>query len=310
MAVGTRHLDPDTQAAAEAQATAADATDTTDTATPAVETKEAANADTAQAAEQKPTDETPVETPESTDTTLDSKDATSDTGDSTNMDADKLDLNDQESVDKALADAGFSNEDLGKELATNDGKFSEETIKALKEKFDPDVIEKAAKEIEEQFAQEKDKVIADKRTEVESMNTFIYGELAGGDVEKGKDNLKVLSEWARENLDKDTLGVINAKLATGNKVVVKEGLETAVALWKKGQEKDMMTGDSMATNDAKPVEKAEPLSKDQYIQLMNTKKYNEDPEYAKKIDDRRRATMATEGFVTPEYHAKYRPAAR
>jgi hypothetical protein len=301
MAVGTKFLDPDTQAAIAAQG-GEPVKETPEATEPVEKPKEAVNEEPA--AEPVAEQQTPVEgeTPEPEGASED-KDASADT------DMTKIDLNDQESLDKQIADAGFSNEDLGKELAENDGKFKEETIKALKEKFPADAVDKAVDTFQKQYA-EKIAELPEPKAKIVEMNNFIYGELAGGDVVKGQENLKVLSTWARENLDAETLGVINAKLSSGNKIVVKEGLQAAVSAWKKGQEKPMMTGDAPAAQKTEEAPTIEPLGKDEFIQITMTKKYKEDPDYAKLIDDRRRATIAKGGFSTPEYHATYRPARR
>lgn len=307
MAVGTAHLDPDTQAAIAEQS---GGTDTTAQATPAeVKPKEGDVENPSVQGDETQTDASALETPKAADT--EPKPSESASEDSTDLDMTKTEAPSQEEVDKALAQAGFSNDDLGQELVDNDGKLTDETIASLKEHFPADAVDNAVKDMESKFAEEKVKVVdkvAEKNADIESMNTYIFSELAGGDVAKGKENLKVLSDWAKSNIDKETLAVINTKLASGNKTVVKEGLETAVTLWKKGQERPMMTGDSAAANNQQPAEKVEPLSRDQFIKIQMTKKYQEDQEYADKIDARRRASMSTEGFMTPEYNANHRPA--
>lgn len=301
MAVGERFLDPDTQAAIAAQA------DPNAAATEAeVKPKEVDVAETStEATDQKPAEES-AETPKPADTEANkSESATSDDAD---LDMTKVEAPSQEEVDKALAEAGFSNDDLGKELAENDGKLTPETVKALKEHFPEDAVDNAVKDLEEGFATKKDEIVSEKVAKVDEMNNYIYGELAGGDVDKGKENLQVLSDWAKENMDKATMDAINAKLASGNKTVVREGLETAVNLWKKGQVKPMMSGDAAASNKTETAAKVEPLSRDQFIQIQMTDKYQTDLEYQAKIDARRRATMNGESFMTPEYNAKHRPA--
>lgn len=298
MAVGERFNDPDTQAAINAQAsTAGD------------KPKEVVVEETStEAPDQKPADE-PVETPKPADT--EAKPSESAPSDDADLDMSKVKAPSQEEVDKALADAGFSNEDLGKELAENSGKLSQETVNSLKEHFDPAAVDNAVKDLEAKFAEKVAEVTDEAEAataKITEMNNYIYSELAGGDVAKGQENLKVLSDWAKANIDKATLDAINKKLASGDKTTVREGLETAVNLWKKGQVRPMMSGDPAATNNPKPEDKVEPLSRDAFIQIQMTKKYNEDPEYAAKIDARRRATMGNESFMTPEYNAKYRPA--
>jgi hypothetical protein len=302
-------MDADTQAAAQQQA---GTPDTTTQATEAeVKPKEGDVADSSdtQAAAQQTTQAVETPNPDTDDGAGDTSESAS--ADSADLDMTKTEPPSQEEVDAALANAGFSNEDLGKELVDNGGKLTPETVRKLKEHFPEAAVDNAVADMESKFVDEKagvDEKVAAQKSEILDMNNYIYGELAGGDAEKGKENLTVLSEWAKSNIDKSTLEVINAKLASGNKAVVREGLEHAVNLWKKGQERPMMTGDSSATNNQKPVEKAEPLSRDGYIKLQMSEKYQSDPEYAAKIDARRRASMAGDSFMTPEYNAKYRPS--
>lgn len=233
---------------------------------------------------------------------------------STNMD--ETVLPSQEEVDKALESAGYSNETLGQELADNDGKISDETIANLKKHFDPTAVDNAIKDLEQQWVDaqpDRDKIVEDHKAEaaeaqkqkddIDKMNDFIWGSLAGGDIEKGKDNLKTLSEWAKDNMDPKELELINAKLASGNKALVTEGLEQAVGQWKKGQKRPMMSGDAAANAKVQEAPKFEPLSRDEFKAIMATEKYQTDPEYAEKIDNRRRKTQETEGFMTPEYSA-------
>lgn len=283
MAVGTKILDPDTQEAIRQQSgqatPAAPAAATEET--PVTATETVVETETPQAEEVTPETDESAETPNMDDVTLPS----------------------QEEVDKALAEAGFSNEALGKELAENDGKLTEATVKALKEKFGETAVDNAVADMERQFAEQLPEAQAkgqEATAAVASMNDYIYGTLAGGDIAKGKENLAVLSEWAGKHMDKKELALINKKLASGDKDLVTEGLQQAVAKWKKGQVRPMMTGDSAAA--AVPAApEFEPMSRDEFVKAMATKKYQEDPEYAAKIDDRRRRSMAQDKLRTIEY---------
>lgn len=301
MAVGERFLDPDTQAAIAAQSGQA---------------AEPAEKPVEEAVNLEPNNEPDQETPG--DETVGQPASEQDV----NKQGDDLDMTKvkqptQEEVDAALTKAGFTNEALGKELAENEGRLTDATVTALKEHFGEQAVDNAVADMEKQFKE----AVAAKQAEaanqadttpapVQEMNNFIYGTLAGGDIEAGKEKVKELSAWCKDNVDKERLAAINSKLASGNKIVVKEGLTEAVTLWRKGQERPMMTGDSEAINKGETKETFQPLSKDQFIQIMNTKKYKEDPAYAKSIDDRRRQTINMGGFTTPEYNAKYRPAIR
>ena len=290
MAVGPNFQDADTQAAIAAQAAAAEANEPEITAdestqeeTPEV-TKAAAEAS-----------ETPPET-----------DNEESAESSTNMD--EVAAMSSEEVDKKLAVAGLSTEALTKELVDNDGKISADTVAKLKEHFDADAIDKSIADLEKSYAEEAAPALAEHNAKAEEqnkaineMNNHIFGSLAGGDIEKGKENLQTLSAWAKANMDPKQLALINKKLASGDKDLVDEGLQQAVSAWKKGQKKPMMSGDALATNKVAQAPAFEPLSKDGFIKLMATEKYQTDPEYAASVDARRAKTLETEGAITPEY---------
>jgi hypothetical protein len=205
--------------------------------------------------------------------------------------------------DKALADAGFKPEDIGKELAENNGKVKPETIAALKEKFDPASVDAEIAKVEKEWAeklpaeQAKLKAADSKVTE---MNNFIFGALAAGDAAKGQENFNVLSAWAKANMAKEDLATVNALLRSGDQIAVKRGLEMAVTKWK-GREKPMMTGDAQAAAAAAVAPEFVPLSKDEFINIMKTEKYQKDDAYAQEIDTRRRKTIAKGGYMTPEF---------
>ena len=296
-------MDPETQARIAAESGAqpvepAAQAPATEAAEPAAKPAEEANEPTtAKQPEQTPV-EKPIETP--------TPEVEAEPSQSAEPAAEpKPELPSEDEVAKLLEKAGTSNEKLGQELVDNDGKISDETITKLKEVFDPAAVDASIKDMETGFAAEKakhDQTIQEKDEATAKMNDFIYKSLDyGGDIEQGKKNLATLSAWAKDNMDPAELAAVNAKLRSGNETVVKEGLQHAVNLWKKGQEKPMMTGDPQAVNTEKLTPKVEPLSKDQYIKIMATKQYQEDAAYAESIDNRRRATMGKEGFVTPEY---------
>ncbi len=312
MAVGSRFTDPETQAAIAAQggapeptpAPAPEASATIEPAPAEGASKEPIQQTTEPEPEVNPEDGAGQETPAPA-TPADKEESASST------DMDKISKEQKDHVDKTLADAGFSNESLAKELVDNDGKMSEATVAALKEKFPADAVDKTIAQLEKDFADnrpaltEEAKAAAEaaraENAKIEEMNDYIIGKLAGGDLERGQANLKTLSTWAQANMDAKQLALINKKLASGDKDLVDEALTQAVDAWKKGQRHPMMEGNAAAAHGAKDAPAFEPLSKDQFIQAMASKKYQEDPEYAAKIDARRRKTMETEGLVTPEY---------
>lgn len=307
MTVGPNFSSAETQAAIEAQAASVQAnTGNPDAAAQAAAEAQAAKeaeaaakaeeAAAAQAAQEEAAAAAASETPPGTSDTDES-------ADSLNMD--EVELPSQEEVNKALETAGFTNEDLAKELWNNEGKITDETVAKLKEHFDETAVNNAIADLEKQYA---DQGINAKKNEIAAMNDHIYGQLAGGDIEKGKENLAILSTWAKEHMDPQELKLINKKLASGDKDLVNEGLQQAVTQWKKGQKRPMMTGDAAAAAaaaDAAP--KFEPLSRSAFKQIMASEKYQSDPEYAAKIDERRRKTMEGEGFTTIEYSRSNMP---
>jgi len=286
MAVGTGFNSPETQAAIAAQAAATGGQDDT------MPNVDSVNEPVVEEVVEEP--EVPSKTEDQSTTTEPAKQQTPD------------------ELDKLLADNGFNPEDLGKELANNEGKLTAETIAALKEKFNPEGVDKAVADLEKAFEGKAAEKRADVDTKNETinksileMNDYIYGSLAGGDVVKGKENLATLSEWAKENIPADELDAINTLLASGKKSVVKHGLEMAVNKWKKGTENKMMTGDSNVNLVPKPA--FQPMSRDEFTELMKTEKYQKDPEYARTVDDRRNKTIAQGAYFTPEYSAYRRP---
>lgn len=205
----------------------------------------------------------------------------------------------QETVDKALDEAGYTPEDLGKALAENQGKFPEDLLKDLKTKFDAEQVDAQVKATEDEF---KAKVKA-RETSVNGMNTYIFETLAGGDAAQGEVKFKELASWCLENMPAEEIAVVNTLIKSTDKSVVKSGLEKAVNAWRKGSEQAMMTGDAEAKVVEKDAEKFVGLSKDEFIKIMTSDKYQEDPEYAAKIDAQRRDTIAKLGVgaTTPEY---------
>ena len=198
----------------------------------------------------------------------------------------------------SLKAAGFTPESIGEVLHKHQGKLPEDVITSLKEKFSPEVVDKHVKELESAYAAEA-AAQAKTRDSLTQMNTYIYETLANGDAAKGQDNFKKLSEWCGANMDEAQLEAINTLLTSGKKDVVRQGLTQAVAAWRKGTETRMMTGDAVTTP---PAESFEPMTRDEYVKTVATKKYQEDAEYRDKIDARRRKTLEKGAvFMTPEF---------
>ena len=190
-------------------------------------------------------------------------------------------------VDQKLKDAGFDVDDIAKKIAENNGDIPEDIIKAAKEKLDPDLVDAHAARLKSEFrlsqieSSDKYKEYQEQSKKVQEMNTYIY------DAVGGEDKFKSLASTLRDNLDKDTLESVNAKLLSGNKTLVNEALKTAVAEYKKakGYGGKRMEGDANA-----PSEKQLIITKEDYRTIMKTEKYKTDPMYRNKIDDARLKT--------------------
>ena len=316
MAVGSKFNDPATQAAIAAQAGQEPAADA-QAAKPVDQTVEP-NTDTTVAPAAKPAEPAHQVKPDETKAAADSdlnmdttpNEPTKDADDKTDTTDDKTDKSDDpakgktiedltpEGLDTVLKEEGFDGGAIGDAMANNDGKVPEELIAKLKEKFNAKQVDEQVTEVEGRFKAK----ITEKNTSTETMNGYIYETLASGDAEKGKDNFAVLSTWCKENLDEAKIASINTLLRSGDKQVVHEGLSQAVNAWKKGKENPMMTGDADASaTQTTPAFK--PLSRDEFVQIVSTEKYNTDIEYAAEIDARRSKTIEQggAGFMTPEY---------
>jgi hypothetical protein len=239
--------------------------------------------------------------------------ASADNGTQEPAQSDGVDLNmdNKPDPDQALKDAGFDPEAIGKEYGENGGKLTEETEKALRDKFGDETVDAGLQDLKERWdasADERAEKVKEAKGKVDEMNNYIFETLADGDAEKGKENLQILSTWCQDNMDKAELAAINTLLRSGDKAVVKQGLTQAVSAWRKGTEKPMMNGDAAPTSKEPTKPTLEPISRDQYVAIVGTEKYNNDAEYAAKIDERRRATMKQETHLfLPEYSASRPP---
>lgn len=289
MAVGSRFNDPETQAAIAAQ------TETTPV-TPKTEDQIKTDQD---AASQDPSTNPATETDATLDMTPAVKtDPATAQDDTTTPTSAVPGAKATEITADTLKDAGYDEQTLIKQVRDNGGVVPEDLKVKLNEKFEASVVEAKVKEVESVFAQSID------------MNTYIYESLANGDAVKGKDNFSTLSAWCVDNMPQSELAAINHLLQSGNKDVVRRGLTQAVTAWKKGQEKHMMSGDPIPTNQSTPAAEFKPLSRDEFRILMATDKYQSDPEYAATVNARRQKTIEEQGgrgFLTPEYGANRPP---
>ena len=148
---------------------------------------------------------------------------------------------------------------------------------------DPDAID--FKPDEDAKAAEKKAEEARKKKEVEAtrkMNAYIY-ESVGGEAK-----FKALASTIKGSLDTTELESLNAKLRSGNKVLVNEALSMAVSKYKKikGYGGNKMEGDAAAVKQEKELM----ITKEDYRQIMRTEKYKTDPLYRDKIDAARLKT--------------------
>ena len=180
-------------------------------------------------------------------------------------------------VNKTLADAGYSEDDLRKRLVKDNG-ISDAFVKELKEKIDPALVDAHVGRLRAEFNLQKSKAAEEfkkKNSAVEEMNTFIYDSVGG------QENFEAMGKILKADLGTDELGALNAKLASGNKIVIKEGLADAVKKYNniRGMGGKLMEGDAGNGQDA-PVH----ITKEEYRMFMRTEKYKTDPKYAAQID--------------------------
>lgn len=289
MAVGPNFQSEDTQAAIQAQAAQ-------DTQTPTPEQNPAdANVDTAAAESQAQDTQTSATETDKSDLNMDAQAKETPAAEKQDTTDDTTPTKLEKVTDDNLKEQGFDVDSLLKQVRENKGVVPDEVKDQLREKYTDTAVDTIVGEVETTF---KDRA---------GMNTYIYETLAGGDATKGQENFKTLSEWCQKNMDAAEVAAINQLLMSNNKDVVRKGLEQAVGAWRKGQEKPMMSGDSESVNRDTTPAALEPLSRDEFIEIMATEKYNTDPEYAAQIDKRRQATIDKgDNLVTPEF-SKYRP---
>jgi len=209
-----------------------------------------------------------------------------DSGDSTeNSDSDVSDQNKE--VDKMLSDAGFDVDEIAKRI-TEEGKIPEDVIAEAKEKLDPALVDAHVGRLEAEFelarvkASEEYIETQEKQKKVQEMNSYIFKAVGG------EDKFKSLSSTLKSELSESELSSINAKLMSGNKSLVNEGLETAVAAYKKakGLGGRIMEGDAGNTEpNALPH-----ISKAEYRDVMKSEKYKTDPAYRNRMDAARLAS--------------------
>lgn len=191
-------------------------------------------------------------------------------------------------LSKTLVGAGYTDEDITKRI-TEDGGVSDEFLEELKDKVDPDFLESHVGRIKAEFELAKFKAELDpatvkaKEEATQKMNEYIFKTVGG------EDKFSIMGKALKDNVSTEDLAAINAKLASGNITVVREGLELAVKKYNniRGMGGKLMEGDAGFMG-----EQPEHITKEEYRALMKTDKYKTDPKYAQKIDKERLRTRS------------------
>jgi len=218
-------------------------------------------------------------------------------GDAGKAGEDDSDLN--KAVSKTLDEAGYNEETLTARL-TKDGGISDEFITELKTKVDPAFVDahvgRLRAELELAKVKESGRIdeVRAKEKATKDMNDHIFN------VVGGKDKFDILGKTLKAELPADDLAVINAKLASGNKTIVDEGMELAVKKYNniRGMGGKLMEGDA-----GQGTEAEEHVTKEEYRALIRTEKYKTDPKYARKVDADRLKTRA--GDAAKHGHGSY-----
>jgi len=171
--------------------------------------------------------------------------------------------------------------------------FTDEIIAELKEKIDPDLVDKQVASYKSQLAEAKKKqeseFTAQEKATVD-MNTYIYDSVGG------EDKFKAMGAILVDKLDKSAQDVINTKLQSGNKIIVNEGLKEAVTAYEKvtGRGDTRMSGEP--NGDTTPEFTF--YTKRDYQAAMRTEKYKTDKIYAAKVDKDRIASRKADNAKT------------
>jgi len=187
-------------------------------------------------------------------------------------------------VDTKLKEAGFDVDALSKELVET-GKISDAAIADLKTKLDPALVDAHLQRltVEVELAKLKGQTtIDDGNKKIEDMNAYIYDSVGG------IDNFTAMAK-ALAKAPKADQESIDAKLQSGNKLLVAEGMKAAVAAYNKikGMGGKLMSGDAGngVTQEALPK-----VTKAEFRVITASEKYKTDKTYAEKMDLARMAT--------------------
>lgn len=178
-------------------------------------------------------------------------------------------------VDKAqkLKDAGIDPDALAKQIKET-GKIPDDVIAKAKEVLDPAEVDAAVAKV--QVALDADKVI-------NTMNDFIYDSVGG------KDKFDLLSDTLKDKLSDSDLALLNAKIGSGNKLLVEEGMKAAIKAYNdtKGMGGKLMSGEPSGEAKSEALPR---VTKEQFRTITASDKYKTDKVYADKMDAARMAT--------------------
>ena len=210
-------------------------------------------------------------------------------------------------VDAKLKESGFDVDALAKELAET-GTITADKIAELKTKMNPDVVDAhlARLSSELELAKLKGQTTAnDEATaKIVEMNTYIYDSVGG------EENFTAMATVLKAKATPEEQASIDAKLQSGNKLLVAEGMKAAVAIYNKvkGMGGNLMSGDAgnAGTEDALPH-----VTKEDFRGIVASDKYKTDKVYADKMDKARMATAkADKTNYGPGHYYGYRNGSR
>lgn len=254
--------------------------------------------------EPKPTDQKPDTDPGSPDTKISTEETALEfkPADSTDVDLKKVSddpktddppddkeksgVSDEElkSVDDQLKEAGYDLDDFAKQIQEN-GKLSDEMIADLKTKFDPALVDVQLENMQLKVDANKTEQV-DANKAVTDMNTYIFDSVGG------EENFNKMSKLLAGKLSKSEISVLDAKLKSGNKLLVAEGMQDAVKSYNqaRGMGGKLMSGEP----NTQTIETVPRITKDDFRAIMKSEKYKTDPAYAAKMDAARMATKTSD----------------
>lgn len=190
---------------------------------------------------------------------------------------------DKQAVD-TLQEAGYTEEDVLKRLET-DGGFTDEFIAELKSKINPAIVDAHVGRIKAEIELEKIRQATNydaKNKAIQDMNDYIHGAVGG------RKNFDTMSKLLVQEMNAEDISRIDAKLQSGNKALVNEGLKEMDAAYKKARG---MGGNLMQGNaNVEAQRKMTHITKEEYRAIMRTEKYKTDSAYAAQVDADRLTT--------------------